>query len=248
MNCRDFLGRILEAHGGVAFWHRLSALEAEVSASGFLFWAKRRPVLDHVRVTAYTQAPHFIFHDYPVQGQSAELFGEEVLRIVDGQGKVVAERSRPRQAFREFSRLVRWDDLDFVYFGGYATWNYMLTPFIFLRNGFEFELMDDEACLDSAGFALRVTFPPDIPTHCRTQTFCFDGSGYLRRLDYTAEVVGPWAHAAHMCENYRNFSGYQTPTRRRVFPLLWGHKPVPFPILVALDIHDLRPVFYEGSS
>ena len=247
MSHPDCLARILEAHGGVTLWNRLTALEADISASGFLFWAKRRPVLEHVRVTAYTQAPRFVFHDFPGEGQSAEFLGDEMVRIVEGDGKVLTERYRPRQAFKELGRLLRWDDLDFVYFAGYATWNYMLTPFLFLREGFEFEVMDDEASLYSGGIALRVTFPMDIPTHCRTQIFHFDASGQLRRLDYTAEVVGSWAHAAHLCEDYRSFEGYLTPVRRRVLPLPSGQKPLPFPVLVALEIHDLRPVFSEGG-
>ena len=61
-------------------------------------------------------------------------------------------------------------------------------------------------------------------------------------LDYVAEVVGAWAHAAHFCENYRDFNGIKAPTRRRVRPILVADKPMPGPILVALDIHHIRPV------
>ena len=38
----------------------------------------------------------------------------------------------PRAAFRSLRRQLYWDDLDFIYFGGYATWNCLLTPFLFL--------------------------------------------------------------------------------------------------------------------
>ncbi|NTV43073.1 MAG: hypothetical protein HGA63_07210 [Syntrophobacteraceae bacterium] len=62
----------------------------------------------------------------------------------------------------------------------------------------------------------------------------------MRRLDYTAEVVGQWAHAAHFCEGYRDFGGFKAPTRRRVRPLWWGSRPLPGPTLVALEIHDIR--------
>jgi hypothetical protein len=87
---------------------------------------------------------------------------------------------------------------------------------------------------------LRVTFPSALPTHCATQDFFFDEQHRLRRLDYVAEVVGGWARAAHLCEEYRDFDGFRAPTRRRVFPLLAGDRPFPFPTLVAIDIHAIR--------
>jgi hypothetical protein len=89
---------------------------------------------------------------------------------------------------------------------------------------------------------LQVTFPTDIPTHCRKQVFYVDESRHLRRLDYTAEVVGRWAHAAHLCENYRNFGGLKAPTRRRVRPILFGSRPLPAPTLVAIEVHNIRAV------
>jgi hypothetical protein len=72
------------------------------------------------------------------------------------------------------------------------------------------------------------------------QTFYFDENRHLRRLDYTAEVVGRWAHAAHFCEDYRDFNGFKAPTRRTVRPLVWGGMTLPGPTLVAIEIHDIR--------
>ena len=88
---------------------------------------------------------------------------------------------------------------------------------------------------------LQVTFPSDIPTHCSKQVFYLDETRHLRRLDYTAEVVvGRWAHAAHLCENYRDFAGLKAPTRRRVRPILFGSSPLLGPTLVAIEVHDIR--------
>ncbi len=64
----------------------------------------------------------------------------------------------------------------------------------------------------------------------------------MQRLDYVAEVVGAWAHAAHFCEAYKDFNGIKAPTRRRVRPILVADKPMPGPTLVALDIHHIQPV------
>ncbi len=136
-------------------------------------------------------------------------------------------------------RILWWDDLDFLYFGGYATWNYLVTPFIFLQPGFSFVYMGQQRSERGKFTCLSVTFPHNIPTHCPTQIFYFDQDMLLRRLDYTAEVVGRWAHAAHFCDDYRKFGGLKVPTRRRVRPRMFG-KVLSIPTLVELDIHEVR--------
>jgi hypothetical protein len=233
---------VIEAHGGMGYWRGLEALEAESSARGFLFTAKRRPVLDHLRVRAYTREPRFAFLDFPEPSQSAELIGNDEVLIKDADGRTIARRLQPRAAFRGVRRLFHWDDLDFTYFAGYATWNYLTTPFIFMREGFVFGGPGAVEAGPAPLFRLPVTFPDDIPSHCKRQIFYFDQERLLRRLDYTAEVVGRWAHAAHLCGRYRTFGGIRAPTRRRVLPLFFGRKPLPGPTLISLEVHDIQPV------
>ena len=231
---------VIEAHGGMALWQGLEALEAEISAWGLLFTMKRLPVLDHVRVRASTRRPRFTFLGFPGPGQTGEFTGDEEVRIVDRTGKTAAKRAQPRSAFKGLRRQLYWDTLDFIYFAGYATWNYLLTPFLFLHEGFSFEELAPLPGMPGTWSGLRVTFPDGIPTHCRKQDFYFDGDHYLRRLDYTAEVVGSWAHAAHLCSDYRDFSGLKAATSRRVLPMLFGSAPLPAPTLVALEIHNIQ--------
>jgi hypothetical protein len=242
------LDNVIAAHGGAGFWNGLSGLEAELSVDGFLFTTKRRRPLRRMRVWASTTEPRFVFHDYPRPGLRGELIGDDEVRIVDAAGTVIARRERPREAFRGLRRLFFWDDLDFLYFGGYATWNYLTAPFLFLRPGFSFERLPPLPGAEGEITRLRVAFPPDIPTHCRSQIFHFNELGHLLRLDYTAEVVGGWAHAAHLCEHYRDFDGLIAPTRRRVRPLFSRAEPLPFPTLVAIDLHALRPLPKDAGT
>jgi hypothetical protein len=232
----------IEAHGGVERWNRLVALEADISAKGLLFTLKFRPVQKRVRMRALTREPRFETFDYPKPGLKSILIGEEEVRIEKADGEVLARREHPREGFRGLRRNFYWDRLDFAYFGSYATWNYLTTPFLFLRGGFTFEALDPLPRMPSGWSRFRVRFPEDIPTHCRCQEFIFDEERLLRRLDYTAEVVGGWAHAAHLCEGYRNFGGFMIPTRRRVRPILFGSAPLAGPDLVALEFHDVRPI------
>jgi hypothetical protein len=94
---------------------------------------------------------------------------------------------------------------------------------------------------------VQVDFPGELPAHCTRQTFYFDETRRLRRIDYTAEVVGGWARAAHLCAGYENFEGLIAPTRRRVLPRGWGRSLLPGPELVVLEVHELRPVTAPGT-
>lgn len=239
MGVGEMISAIIEAHGGGTLWEDTETLEAEISASGFLFTAKRRPALDHVRMTAWCHEPRFAFHDFPAPGLTGELAGNSEVRILDSRGEILARRSGPRDSFRGVRHFFSWDDLDFIYFGGYATWNYLTAPFLFLREGFSFEVLPEETA--APGPALRITFPPDVPTHSRTQIFRFDENLRLLSLEYTAEVVGNWAHALHRCREYRDFGGLLAPTRRTVYPILCN-RVMPGPVLVDLEIHALRTI------
>lgn len=243
METGSVLWKIIESHGGRDLWARLHSLEVELSARGLLFAMKRRPPLVRATVTAMAREPRFLFHDFPSPGLTGELIGNEEVRILGGAGRVVASRPQPRRAFHGLEKFLRWDDLDFVYFGGYATWNYLLTPFLFLHEGMAIECVPARAGTPAGWTCLRVRFPEHIPTHCATQLFFFDERYHLRRLEYVAEVVGGWAHAAHVCEDYRNFAGYKAPTWRRVRPIAPGNLMLPGPTLVAIDIHHIRPEF-----
>jgi hypothetical protein len=238
------LANVIAAHGGAGLWQRLVAIEAVLSVDGLLFTAKRVPPLKQVRVMASTTAPRFTFFDYPNRGQRGEWFGEEEVRIVADDGTILAQRKHPRAAFGGLRRELWWDELDFLFFASYATWNYLSTPFLFLRPGFEFGLL---AASPDGVIRVEALFPPEVPSHCRRQVFHFSPTGDLLRLDYTAEVVGRWAKAAHICEDYRDFDGLRVPTRRRVRPLFGLQNPLPFPTLVAIDLHELRPMRAQGQ-
>jgi len=241
-NAMQIVNEAVEAHGGMEYWNSLEALDVEMSAKGFLFTAKQRPILRRVRMRAATREPRFTFFDFPKPGQTSELIGTHEVRILDSDGKIIARREDPRVAFHGIRRLFKWDDLDFIYFGGYANWNYLTAPFLLSRKGIDVEALEplqgDMALLTR----LQVTFPDDVPTHSRQQIFYFDNQRMLRRLDYTAEPVGGWAHAAHLCEEYRTFGRLKVPTRRWALPLPFGHRPLPGPRLVDLEVHDIKPV------
>lgn len=231
------LTEIIDAHGGQAYWDTLDSIDIEISARGFLFTAKGIRPLSHVRMTVCTTHPEVTIHDYPLPGQTTRSIGDERVEIIDEQGNVLQQHTRPRESFRRLSRFFRWDTLDFAYFSGYAMWGYMTAPFLFLREGVEVA----EVSGSNDYTKLAVKFPPTIPVHSAHQDFFFDQEHHLQRLDYTAEVVGSWAKAAHFCEAYQRFGGLSLPTRRRVYPKILFNKPMRLLTLVAIDIHNVIP-------
>lgn len=236
----EVLRTILDAHGGLDYWRSLSALDIEYSAWGFLFKAKRISPLSHARLTVRTQTPDVVLHDYPVAGQRAVLHGADLVEIRDSAGSVLQTRTNPREAFGNWSRLFRWDAMDFAYFSNYAMWNYLTLPFLLLHREVTVEASSHRAPVDET--RLTVGFPGALPTHSPIQELYFDRSGHLLRHDYTAEVVGSWARAVHLCDHYRQFGGLWLPTTRRVYPKGPFNRALPFPTLVAIDIHSVHPI------
>ena len=232
------LSTVLDAHGGLDYWRTLNAIDVEFSASGFLFTAKRVPPQRHARLTINTRKPEVTLRDYPEPGQNTTLHGTERVETTDARGAVLHTRHNPRAAFAHPRPWTVWDALDFAYFSGYAMWNYLTLPFLLLEPGVTIETHTPDR---GAGTRLTVGYPVTIPTHSPTQELRFDSSGRLYRHDYTAEVVGSWATAVHLCADYRRFGGLWIPTRRLVYPKGPFNRTLPFPTLVAIDIHDARP-------
>jgi hypothetical protein len=224
---RALAQRMIDAHGGMARWERAASIDFDMSGGGLLLLSKgQRGTMDAVRVSVATTGQRTVIAPYPGPGRRGTFDTGSVL-IEDEGGRVVERRDDPRPRFRGLRRQLRWEALDLLYFAGYALWNYVSVPFVLLREGYELDA--------DAGNVLRVTFPPDVHTHCQTQRFVLDDGGRLRRHLYTAEPVGPWARSVHVAAGHRRFDGLEFPTRRRVYPRGPFGFRIPSPPLVRID-------------
>jgi hypothetical protein len=156
------------------------------------------------------------------------LFEATAVRI---EGRGPAKRTDPRTRFSHSLLPVRWDALDLLYFSGYAIWNYLTTPYLLTHSGVKVR--------ELPGRRLLVHFPDGFHTHCSEQIFHFDSEFRLARIDYTAEVVGRWARAAHLCIEHRSFDAIPVPVRRRVLPRGPTGRPLPFPTAVSLEVANV---------
>ncbi len=136
------------------------------------------------------------------------VFDHGAVRIETLDGEVLESRERPRERFFGLSGLrrnLRWDALDATYFAGYAWWNYLNAPYLLAPRGRQRARGRAVARARrgetwrrlEARFRRRSRHPlaaPDVLLRRRLR---------LRRHDYTAEVVGRWARAAHLCARPR---------------------------------------------
>jgi hypothetical protein len=234
----ELLAEAIEAHGGAAY-DAATEITARVRCGGWALPLRfQRGAFSDFRGTVSTSEPRTVISPHPGRGRRGVLERNSV-RIETDDGEVVAERSDPRPAFRRFRRNIWWDDLDLMYFGGYALWGYLNAPFMLRRPGFELEEAEPWREDGETWRALRVRFPNDVPAHSREQLYYFDERGLIRRNDYTAEVFGSLARATHYCWDHERFDGLVVPTRRKAMPRRGNGKAVRRIAVVSLAITDV---------
>jgi hypothetical protein len=226
------LEQAIDAHGGLEAFERKPQIRVHARSGGFALRSKRGTpgALADYEATIDARRPRTVIEGYPAPARRG-IFEPDRVWVESHEGEVLAERHDPRARIRSPRRLLWWDHLDLLHFAGYALWNYFCTPFLFARPGFEVRELDERR--------LNVTFPSDIPTHSREQTFYFNEDGLLTRLDYTAEVFGQWAKGAHLCGEHRPYDGIVFPTRRRVYPRRRDGRTRPRPTLVWIDVDSV---------
>lgn len=223
----SLLADAIAGHGGLDHWQRVASLALRVRIGGHILATRlASPRTRTLDVIVDTRRVHAVLRPFPRPGLIG-VFDASQIRIETEAGAVVAARDVPADpAARRPSRLL-WNDLDVLYFLGYALWNYAVTPFVFTWPGFA--TREDEPWEEASGVVwrrLNVTFPTSVPTHCREQAFYFDDRGWLRRLDYTADVFGAIARGAHYCHDHRDFGGLVFPTHRIVWPRRRSGRPL----------------------
>jgi hypothetical protein len=209
-------------HGGWDAWRALQVLVVEPrSLSGLVPWLKGhgRTFRLPPRAELAPQAGTAVFVDYPAPGGTG-TFARGALTLADAGGAVVASTANGRAAFRGLRKLRRWSASDALYFFGYALTHYHALPFT-LGSGRPLGMRRARY----AGRRLtgvEVELPAELHTHCRRQTFYFEEDGLLRRHDYVADVIGPWARGAHLWREFVTVGGLEMPTVRHVVVRLAG--------------------------
>ena len=213
----DLIEFVLDAHGGSARWERATQLSGTIWVYGD-FWAfKGQPDLLSIETV------HADIHQQRIRmapfgdGHSVELDStSDQVTITDKSGAVVDQLVHPRISMAGYTGSTQWTAAQTGYFISYATWTYLLEPFLFISPGVETREIEPWHEVGETWRRLEVTFPKTIASHSTVQTNYFDSdTGLQRRVDYSPDVNGNPPVAQYTSE-HRDFDGLLVATRRRV--------------------------------
>ena len=237
----DLPSQVLVRYGGLAQWRGIDRLEVAFSSGGLAFQSRWVPhLLLNKTGTIFPRSYRVEIAAFPKPGFKGWFDGFSV-GISSDNGVTLRRRDNARSAFKAFRRSLWWDELDLMYFAGYALWNYLCFPFFLAREDLKLRRLKRPLAVQAMS-GLEVEFPFGFPTHNPIQQFFFDGDSTLVRHDYTAEVIGWWAHAAHFACQHMEFDGFLFPTRRIVHPRITANRSQRFPTLVWIRIEDIHCV------
>jgi hypothetical protein len=236
---KNLLTFAITAHGGLNRWKELSEVSADLMVGGALWGLKGQQGFvgaSHITASLHHQwASHSPFLD---SGHRTAFEGERVaIKTLDGH--VVESRDSTRQSFAGHKLETPWDRIQLAYFAGYAMWTYLTSPFSLATPGFESEEVEPWQEGGETWRALRVRFPKSIATHSAEQTFYFDEKGLLRRHDYNLEVSAG-SGGAHYVYDHKPINGIIVPTRRRIYIRGEDGKPQMEPLLVSIELSNIK--------
>ena len=233
----ELLDLAVKAHGGLARWNEVTTIKVAASVTGAIWHVKGKPdFLKNVVITAETRQER-VSLDFPGQDKRA-IFQPSRVAYEKFDGTPLEFRDNPKESFAGQQRETPWDDIQVAYFAGEALWTYLNTPFLFTHEGFQTEEIAPLKLETETWRRLKVTFPDNVTSHTREQISCIGGHGWLRRQDYTVDILGG-ATGLNYAFDYRNVEGIVIPTKRRVFAYEGDYQPVKEPLLVAIDMGQI---------
>jgi hypothetical protein len=233
------LDAALAAHGGLDRWRQFSTIEATIVTGGKL-WEIKGQLQDPTprRMSVALQREWASVQPFGAPDQKTD-FTPDRIAIEKLDGRVVAERSNPRESFTGHELTTPWDPLQRAYFNGYALWTYLTTPFFLTLPGFtvnEIEPIEDNG---EGWFGLQAHFPDSFASHSRLQEFYFDSDFLLRRHDYRVDVAGGFA-AIQYVYDIVEVDGIKLPTKRRAYRCDTDGRLLPDELMVSIDVSDIH--------
>lgn len=234
----DLLSTAIKAHGGMDRWSTVTSVEITASITGAIWHVKGKPdVLKSVVMTADTGSER-LTTVFPGQDKRS-VFEPDRVVIERADGTPAEARDDPEASFAGQKLDTPWDDIHVAYFSGEALWTYLNTPFLYVRDDFATEEIAPVEADGETWRRLKVTFPDTVKSHTREQIFCFGADGLLRRHDYTVDILGGGT-GLNYATDYQDIDGIIFPMTRRVYAYTSDYELVPEPVLVAIDIADVK--------
>lgn len=220
-------------------WEATERIHCKASIYGMLFTLRQQPdIFKDVNVEILCHEPETTYWPCP-GGNEQGVYHPNRVAIYKG-NEVRAERKNPRDDFAGRPRKQPWDELDVIYFGGYAIWHYLTAPFLFANP--DIECWDGDPWTEDGKTwsRLHVKFPRSIHSNCEEQVYYFNETGLLQRMDYHVEIVDSSIGVAHYMYDYVDVGGLTFPTRRCAYPRDSRGVHDPHVELVELNLTDYQ--------
>lgn len=232
-------GAVLAAHGGLDRWRQFRVMETTIVSGGKLWEIKGQPQDPAPRqMTVALQREWASVQPFGAADQRTDFTPDRVA-IEKLDGRVVTERSNPRESFAGHVLTTSWDPLQRAYFNGYALWTYLTTPFFMTLPGFTVAEIDPIEDHDEHWFGLQVRFPDQFASHSVLQEFYFGSDFLLRRHDYRVDVAGGFA-AIQYVYDIVEAAGIKLPSKRRAYRCDDSGHLLPDELMVSIDVSDIR--------
>ncbi len=209
-----YLPTIFAANGGLERWHRVDSIAVDLTISGTLFDIKGFPGALQTRVKIEAESLLTEMEPYPSAGTRG-IFTPNLVWIETSDGHVLDHVREPRSTFSGHVRATPWNELQRLYFLGYATWNCLSLPFLLARPGFDIRELAPHTENGETWRVLEVHFPGDVPTHCAVQLLYFDQAARLRRVDHETDIAEGVVSQYHY--DHQIVDGLVFARHRRVF-------------------------------
>jgi hypothetical protein len=235
----ELLAKIIEAHGGLERWKNFSRVEATIVTDGAL-WGMKNLTQDQEprRMTVWLHEERSSVAPFGDPDWHTD-FTPDRIAILKSDNTVVAERNNPRASFAGHEMQSPWDPLHRAYFNGYALWTYLTTPFLLTIAGVQVEEIEPWTETGETWRVLRARFADTIATHSTVQDFFFGEDLLLRRHGYNVAVAGGFG-AAQLVSDYIEADGVRMPSKRRAYRRGPDCHPHFDPLLVSIDISEVR--------
>ncbi len=239
------LADAIDAHGGASRWRTHDRLSASFIIEGELWDLKS------VSQDGRARTVHVDLHrqwasveNLGKPGQRSDFTADRVAVISDS-GRTIAERQNPRASFEGHDMRTAWDLLHRAYFGGYALWTCLTTPFLLAMHEFELREIEPWREGDEVWRGLRAVFPDRLASHSREQDFYFGPDMLVRRHDYQVQIAGAFSVVQYISEPVV-VEGVKIPTKMRAYLRDSDLRPVPEDLMIGLDL--FAPRFSQTNS
>ncbi|KIC94442.1 hypothetical protein [Flavihumibacter solisilvae] len=234
----DLLKKAIGVQGGMDTWKKYNNVFAHLSVGGILWGMKGHP--DSINNVDVVVDLHEQKASHIPNAEWYTAYTPGKVQIKSGKSDILEETDNPRDSFKGHMLETQWSNLQLAYFAGYAMWNYLNTPFLFARLGFDVIEIESWTEGSENWRRLNVKWPKDIHTHSTEQILYIDDEGFIRRLDYQVEIAGN-TPAAHYLYDYKEVDGIKMATRRIVYPIGENNMAIKDGlVIVSIDLSEIK--------